>query len=528
MKDLNLFSPNFLTKMLALSLFVLLVNCSELAQEEAIPQAEVSEEISSDWVDLLDQLELESAIIVQKNELIQDAVDVALPGDVIYIEPGIYDEVLNINKSELRLVGLDNSTSERVVLNNQVIGNDVEFFNIDGQVQSHNIDNLSNARKVKRRCLLKMDRVDLGKGIAHYTFDLKLGDGEFDVVTVHRVVKEKRPYRPIRTKGDIFMVHGAIQDFDDIFLTAGAEVINEKTSSPFYLALNRVDVWGIDLGWTKVPMETTDFSFMKDWGVEKDVDHTLKAMSMARLIRGLSGQGFCRMNLLGFSYGLNVAYGVANRETQQHWILRDVKGIIPVDSRLTTDIESIQDIKCAEAAYWMGVMDGGQYHHPWGVGLIFLGGVALNSPDGLDLNPPQTNSEYVEAIGTQGFFGGDLGKMLYTDPLRFFRLSANLSPHMPAQMFYDMPAAGCPGLGVSYVEYLNEIKIPILYIGAGGGAAETGFYTCTQTSSVDKTKLVVSVASNPATDYGHADLWMARDADVQVWTKLHNWLIDHK
>ena len=44
---------------------------------------------------------------------------------------GIYDEVLNINKSELRLVGLGNSTSERVVLNNQVIGNDVEIFNVE-------------------------------------------------------------------------------------------------------------------------------------------------------------------------------------------------------------------------------------------------------------------------------------------------------------------------------------------------------------------------------------------------------------
>lgn len=530
MKNLRLFSTNFLTKILALSLFVLLVNCSELDQEEAILIPGVSGEVSLDWINILDQLELESTIIVQKSELIQDAVDAALPGDVIYVEPGVYDEVLKINKSDLRLVGLDNSMGERVILNNPVSGNDVEFFNVDGMVQSHDIANLSNARKAKRRCLLKMDRVDLGKGVAHYTFDLKLGDGEFDVVKVHRVVKEKRPYSPIRTKGDIFMVHGAIQDFDDIFLTAGAEVINEKTSSPFYLALNRIDVWGIDLGWTRVPMEPLDrdFSFMKDWGVEKDVTHTLKTMSIARLIRGLSGQSFCRMNLLGFSYGLNVAYGAAGRETQQHWILRDVKGIIPVDSRLTTDIESIQQIKCNEAAYWLGVMDGGQYHHPWGVDLINWGELTIASPNTNDLHPQMTNSQFLEFVGTQGFFGGENGVMKYTDPLRFFTLSANLSPHMPAQMFYDMPAGGCPDRNESYVMYLSEIAVPILYIGAGGGAAETGFYTCTQTSSVDATQMVVSVNGDPATDYGHADLWMARDADVQVWTKLHGWLIDHK
>ena len=35
------------------------------------------------------------------------------------------------------------------------------------------------------------------------------------------------------------------------------------------------------------------------------------------------------------------------------------------------------------------------------------------------------------------------------------------------------------------------------------------------------------ISDDPATDYGHADLWMAKDADVQVWSKLHNWLLSH-
>lgn len=527
MKTVNLFSANFLTKMLSLSLFVLLVNCSELAQEEAIPQAELSQEMASDWIDLLDQLDLNSPIIVQKNELIQDAIDASRPGDVIYIEPGIYQEVLNINRSDITFVGLENAFGERVVLNNQSSSKGAEFFNIDGQVQSHDIANLSSARIGKKRCLLKMNRDELGQGVAHYTFDLRLEDGEFDVVTMHRIVKEKRPYCPVRTKGDIFMVHGAIQDFDAIFLTAGAEEINEKTSSPFYLALNNIDVWGIDLGWTKVPIETEDFGFMKDWGVEKDVTHTLKAMAVARIIRGLSGQSFCRMNLLGFSYGLAVAYGSASRETQQHWIMRDVKSIIPVDSRLKTDDEALMAEKCGEAAYWLDSLNKGHYNRPWGVGLIFIGGLAISAPDAYDLNEYLTNSQYVEFGGTQGFFGGSEGKMLYTDPQRFFRLAVNVSPHMPMQMFYEMPAAGCPSMDVSFDDYLEEIKVPILYIGAGGGAGEAGFYTVTQTSSVDMDKLIVSVSDDPATDYGHADLWMAKDADVQVWSKLHNWLLSH-
>ena len=54
-------------------------------------------------------------------------------------------------------------------------------------------------------------------------------------------------------------------------------------------------------------------------------------MSVARLIRGLTGQGFGRMNLFGYSYGVGVAYAAAGRETQQHPILQDVKGLVAVD-----------------------------------------------------------------------------------------------------------------------------------------------------------------------------------------------------
>ena len=37
-----------------------------------------------------------------------------------------------------------------------------------------------------------------------------------------------------------------------------------------------------------VTLETSNFTFMKDWGVERDVDHTLAAMSIAQLVRGLT------------------------------------------------------------------------------------------------------------------------------------------------------------------------------------------------------------------------------------------------
>ena len=93
-----------------------------------------------------------------------------------------------------------------------------------------------------------------------------MGPGPYDRVRIHRLVREYKPYRPLRTKGNVFMVHGGVQDFEDIFLRYGAETLNAKTSAAFYLSSNEIDVWGIDLAWNLVPLETADFEFMEGLG----------------------------------------------------------------------------------------------------------------------------------------------------------------------------------------------------------------------------------------------------------------------
>jgi len=67
-----------------------------------------------------------------------------------------------------------------------------------------------------------------------------------------------------------------------------------------------------------------------------------------------------------------------------------------------------------------------------------------------------------------------------------------------------------------------------LYLGAGGGSGSTGDYTISLTASSDLTTYLVSVpCTDPASDYGHADLWFGYDADELVWDVLRQWLIDH-
>ena len=508
--------------------------------------------------DILSNLDFESGnVIVQKDGSIQDAVDASMPGGSIYIEPGIYKEAITINKPGIKLIGISGNADETVILEEPAIGekginlipdaNNVEIFNLEFRNftgKSTVISQLKCDKNGRGGPLLKMRRDELGNGIAHYQYEVKLGKRQFDVVRIHRVVREKYPYHPVHLQGDIFMMHGANQDFDDIYFTAGAKNINAGTSLPVYLATKNIDVWGIDLAWTLVPAETTDFTFMKDWGIERDIDHTLTAMTIARLIRGYSIGNFDRMNLLGFSYSVKIAYGAAGRETQLPKIARNVKGIIPVDGEMkyAPSDEEYRLIICNLTADIKSKIDNGIYQDDSGLTLAYLGNLAVTAPD--DPSPVPdfaglSNYQVMLFMGTMSyqagnnfapywhFFGGDLTDFYYSDVDRFLRLAISLAPFMPWQLSYDYGACACNEEDVSFDDHLNAITIPVFYLGADGAMGSHGEYSTSLTSSTDITKYIVSVNEDRSIDFGHADLFLGRNADELCWSVLYSWLITH-
>jgi hypothetical protein len=60
--------------------------------------------------------------------------------------------------------------------------------------------------------VVSADRQMLTDDIAHYTFLVQIGPGQYDHIGIHRVVREIRPFQPIRTKKAVFMQHGASTD----------------------------------------------------------------------------------------------------------------------------------------------------------------------------------------------------------------------------------------------------------------------------------------------------------------------------
>jgi hypothetical protein len=532
--------------------------CSDYLEEGPSQPDAIMDQATVQLTDILSKIDFGSGIvIVQKNGSIQDAIDASMPGGSINIEPGIYKEAITINKPGIKLIGISGDADETVILEDSGIAgkginlipdaNNVEIFNIQlRNITGKNpgISQLKCNKNGKSGPLLKMTRDDLGNGIAHYQYEVKIGNRQFDVVRIHRVIHETRPYHPVSCQGDIFMVHGANQDFDDIYFTAGAENINPETSLPVYLATKNIDVWGIDLAWTLVPAETSDFTFMKDWGIERDIDHTLIAMTIARLIRGYSIRNFDRMNLLGFSYSVKIAYGAAGRETQLPKIARNVKGIIPVDGEMkyAPSDEEYRLIICNLTAAIKSKIDNGIYQDDSGLTLAYLGNLAITAPD--DPSPVPdfaglTNYQVMLFMGTMSyqagnnfapywhFFGGDMTDFYYSDVDRFLRLAISMAPFMPWQLSYDYGVCVCNEEDVSFDDHLGDITIPLFYLGAGGAMGSLGEYSTGLTSSTDITKHVVSVNEDRSIDFGHADLFLGRNADELCWGVLYSWLVTH-
>lgn len=392
-----------------------------------------------------------------------------------------------------------------------------------------------------------VERTVLHGNIAHYRYDVRVGRGQFDVIRLHRVVKEHFPYRPVRTVDGVMFLPGTPNYFETVFM---APLISPGTawdhSLVAFLAKNDVDVWGMDYGWALAPAETTDFHFLKGWGLSKDIEHSQIALAFARTMRGITGQGMGPIHLGGLCSGGAIAYAIAGEETQRPHLLRSVKGIIPIEIGMRYPKEGLRDSACSAQGTDQANLDAGRYNDETGLFLKQLGDLALSAPGEASPIPDLGGINNYQAglfFGTSNelltgqfwhFVGGYLDEFGIPSGLRYspdqlwLNLLQNLPPNYPMQVNYDLDAMFCGKTSVPFDDHLNRIAVPILHVGAGGGFGEVGFYTTTLTASQDVRKVMVQLSDQHQIDFGHVDTLLGTNAESLVWKPVLDWIVAHR
>jgi pimeloyl-ACP methyl ester carboxylesterase len=401
------------------------------------------------------------------------------------------------------------------------------------------------AYKQAERVVLLNDEVH-GE-VVHYQFDVPVGPGPFDVIRMHRVVKEVRPGRPAKKMEGILLLPGIPQMFEAVFLQApltGHPV--DQSSAALYLALNDIDVWGMDYGHSFVPYPSTEFGFFRGWGVERDTVDAQTALSIARWLRVTSEQGNGPIHMLGFSYGGLVVYAAASEDTQRPGNLRNIKGLIPVDGTpIKVPPGSADQLNsCNTAKATRASLDAGVYHVDSSATRI-RGLAALNYPDALsplsgaasgtfpafpaytftNFQASQVNSVRGRTLGGTYTVTPPSVTLFFAEALRIIRLQSVTPAYFPLQINYEGAASRCDSdlFSVGFDDHVGEIEVPIFYI----ARQEANFYSTTVTGSSDVSKLVVNPTLDPSL-YGHADFFLANNAASAIWQPILDWIRAHR
>ncbi len=393
-------------------------------------------------------------------------------------------------------------------------------------------------------------RTPLRDGIVEYSLELKVGPGEFDRIGLHRVARERAPFRPVAAKAGVFMVHGDAWPFNPLFVGGRPKAPAARAvSAALHFAERGIDVWGIDRRWVQSPADATDLSFMQDWTFGAQVKDIGVGLGVARALRALTGSGAGPMHLLGFSRGAALTYAYADAETQLPPALRQIKGIVPVDYAYKydpADPDGLGALSCQNHADYLGFFNDGfvGYSNEF---FAQLGALAESDPSGESpFDPALTNANFAVSLlsleaptstAYSTFFHGFGGRrvagsdfeLLYTDEGEFTDYLQSVAPVEALREEVDGFAIGCDAIDTPYDDHLGQITVPALYVAAAGGFGEPGLYTLGLLGSADKSSLVVRQrpAGDEVYDYGHQDLFTGRDAPELVFEPIADWLLAH-
>ena len=387
----------------------------------------------------------------------------------------------------------------------------------------------------------------ISSNVNQFYYLVTTGPGRYDHIGIHRVTRVDANGNPKPSDNAILMVHGDIGPFDQAFFGGIS-----RDSVAAYLASQGIDVWGIDLAWTLVPAGENDFTFMKNWGMQHDINDIETALTFARSIRSQTGSDNGPLTLLGYSRGGWLGYGLLNQETQVGCNQRQAKAYISVDNFYKTNSQMSQQVVCSAEAYALQEIASGIYDSD-GSFYATVGVNAIQAPDAISppalCDSPYTNltcSLLLASAGFQigpsftpyyhlaaGFFPGNNyttgipDGLVYANAARFNALEVGLPPYEPQRLLADTYGVTCgddPNL--PFDKHLANVTVPIHYVGAGGAFGSYGLYTLSLLGSREITHHIISFypPDQQALDFAHVDLFYADNAKDLVWSDMLDWL----
>jgi hypothetical protein len=389
-------------------------------------------------------------------------------------------------------------------------------------------------------------RRQLHPGVGYYTLQVKVGAGEHDVITLHRVVAEYNPGRPKPAPKALFMIHGDLRGFEAAFF--GLTLYNDppQESMPVFMARHAVDVWGISYRWAQVPVGFPDQSFMEGWGMDTAVSDARIGLRIARVARWLGGQGHKRLHVVGFSRGVWAAMALANAEATEPPIRRDVGGLIPIDGSYKGDPanQAWREGNCSDYAWYQDLLAAGTFGEDTSF-LPLVGQLALDAPnEPSPFVPGLTNRQFAIGVGiwaqewpgvewfhsAAGKFDGDIPTgMVYIDPRLFFVELTKVFGFNPVLYRSDAASVTCDELDVPWDDHLPEVRVPLFYVGAAGGFGTVGEYLTEIVGSQDVSSLIVRERppEEATLDVGHNDLFLSGEARELFWEPILAWIRAH-
>jgi pimeloyl-ACP methyl ester carboxylesterase len=394
---------------------------------------------------------------------------------------------------------------------------------------------------VPNQCGLEsVERKEITDRVVEYFYVLRVGLDEYEEIGLHRLIEERQPWRPQHRTDAIMLVHGDVWPFEASFNAAvGSGVVPDEQALPVFLASNDVDAWGIDLRWTRVPVNVADpYAVMENWDFQTDIDDLGIALEFMRRIRAITGSGHNKVALLGWSRGGMLGYAYLGQESTKPYGQRHVSNFAVADVYLKTNYEAARAYACASVPSIQAALDVGIYAVDNSI-LKVAGDLAIADPDGPSpLIPGLTNGQTIvldAGIPRPGYtpwyhyLGADLSvlQLLYTEEELAYVHYSRAAPYEPTKMVLEGVILFCDEEDSPYDDNLGDITVPVLYLGANGGFGQYGLYTTTLIGSDDIESHIVSLTGVGEEDFGHTDLFLATEAESLVWRPLLDWIKRH-